>query len=941
VGLVVAAALVGLSAVVGYRLLTPRKAQALPPAVAAAPGAAAGFNVVLFTLDTLRADRLGCYGYRGVHTPAIDRLAAEGVRFADAVTAVPLTLPSHATILTGRYPPIHGVRDNGTYALAPEWETLAERLKAAGYETAAFVAASVVDRQYGLAQGFDTYDDQIPRRARAPGIEDPYPQRRGDVVVDAAIEWLNRYRQRDSGQPFFIWIHLFDPHTPYDPPEPFRSQYAASPYDGEVAFTDAQVGRFVDRLGVDGVLARTLIAAVGDHGEGLGEHNELNHGLLIYDSTMRVPFILHASSVLSGSRVVDDRVVATVDLMPTILDLLGLETGPTDGTSLLRPGCDPERAVYVGTMHPNLQYGWSPLYGLRRHNDKYIDAPTPEYYDLRVDAGETRNLAPREPAGAEELRTALAELRDTFPNRGDPGPPTVTPDAQALRDLAALGYVGNAPPQETPGPLPDPKDVIAAWQERTVAEGHVRAGRWGQAIPALETLLQKNPNDVELRLLYSRTLARAGKPAQAVASLQGALERTPDQVDLWIELAALQTRQGDRAGADASIERALQLAPESGAILLLRAQQELVAERYDQALALCEQARERDPGRAESAWVLAAQVWEKQGRPESARKAYERAWAIDPRSAAALLGLARFAEADGKLERAVELAGDIPRGAPQWPAACALLARDYVRLGQADLAVELMADLVQRHPTDPAAHLHLGNVLCELNRPDEAAACYRAAIQRNPNYAIAHYNLATVLKDQGLTQAAIAELRKALELDPNVPGGLLELAQTLAAAGQAAEALQTCQRLVEASPQEVDAWVLAARLLSEQGQCDQAIALLRRAHGLLPDEIVLGRHLAWRLAVSPTSEPPEKEEALALALQACAANQEKPERFDTLAAAYAALGRFEEAVPAAERALSLARKLGRQSAAEQISKRLELYRQGKPYHECLPGTPTP
>src|SRR5512139_1322212 len=273
-------------------------------------------NVLLITIDTLRADRLGCYGDRDAATPVLDALAARGVRFPDAVAHVPLTLPSHATILTGVTPLKHGVRDNAGFVLGSTLRTLAEQFRAGGYETAAFVSGFPVHHRFGLARGFETYDDRFPQGGDP--ARPPYVERRADQTIAAVTAWLAR-RSAEDRRPFFIWLHLFDPHAPYDPPEPYRSRFSARPYDGEVAFADAQIGVLLGRLQQVGQRGQTLVLATSDHGEGLGEHGEPTHGLFIYDSTIRVPLILAGPGVPSG------RVVASlargIDLAPTLLDL--------------------------------------------------------------------------------------------------------------------------------------------------------------------------------------------------------------------------------------------------------------------------------------------------------------------------------------------------------------------------------------------------------------------------------------------------------------------------------------------------------------------------------------------------------------------------------------------------------------------------------------------
>lgn len=623
IGLGVVAVLTTLG-IAGYRLTGGAGAGHGSAVIDLPPGAGSGLNIVLITLDTLRSDRVGCYGYAGVETPALDALAADGVRFADAVTVAPLTLPAHTSILTGSYPPVHGVRNNGTYRLLGEHETLAERLQAEGYATAAFIAAFVLDRRYGLDQGFDFYDDQITGSQRAHGTQPLNPQRPGNVVTDAAIRWLHEHRQTRPGAKFFVWLHLFDPHTPYSPPEPFRSQYAASPYDGEVAFTDQQVGRFVEWLRESQLLDRTLLVVAGDHGEMLGDHGESTHGLLIYGSAMKVPLILHCPGLIPAGRVVDDRVVSVVDIKPTILELLGLDAHGCDGVTLFRTAPEPDRAVYQESLAPQLNHGWSPLYGLRRHDDKYIEAPAPEYYDLRSDPGEQQNLWPRQLAASRELAAQLGQFRTDL-SAAEKVEAAVTPDSDALRKLAALGYVGGQGAADS-GPRPDPKVMIARFDRQLEqANALVSARRPQEAIPLLEALLATTPADASLWSLLSAAQVQASRLDEAIESRMRAIELQPQDANGWVLLASMQYDRGDAEASAASLAEAARIEPELGAIYLVRGTQAAREKRYDEAIALAREAARRDPTRyTAKSWALLGIIYTEMGRTEEAQAAFER-----------------------------------------------------------------------------------------------------------------------------------------------------------------------------------------------------------------------------------------------------------------------------------------------------------------------------
>ena len=742
----VAAAVVG-GGVVGYHLVRSCVGRSLRAAIELPHGAGAGFNIVLITLDTLRSDHVGCYGAMGVKTTALDALAAGGVRVTDAVTPVPMTLPAHASILTGEYPPRHGVRDNGTYRLAEDRETLAERLRAEGYATAAFISAFVLDRRYGLAQGFDVYDDQFTPPHGSSGGERLNPQRPGNVVTDAAIRWLEEHQRARPDQRFFAWIHLFDPHTPYSPPEPFKTQYASTPYDGEVAFTDQEVGRLVDTLGALDLLNRTILVAVGDHGEGLGDHGESTHSLLIYGSTMRVPLIFYGPGLLPPGRVVDDRVVSTVDIEPTLLDLLALDPRGGDGESLLRAPADPDRAVYLETLAPRLNHGWSALYGLRTHRHKYIAAPTPEYYDLRTDATEERNLWPERSGEVDALAKRLAELVESFPASESAEAATAALDQEAIEKLASLGYVRGGVVPDT-GSLADPKDMVFRLDRQLArATALIAVGRHREAIPLIRQLLAIAPGDASLWSLLSVAQVQASLLDEALASRTKSVELQPNDSRSWLILGELQYAKGDLNAWRVSLAQAERLEPESGDVFLARAKHARRSGRNDEAVAQCREARDRDPTRcAARSWVLEGEIYHETGNLAEAEQAYAGALEVDPLAPAALFGLARCAERLGQLERVVQLCGRISRGRSEWPLSRTTLANAHIQLGQGDEAVRVMTEWLQVSPGLPGVHNNLGSVFLQLGRLSEAAACYQKALELDPTFPEAQRNLSRLRK---------------------------------------------------------------------------------------------------------------------------------------------------------------------------------------------------
>lgn len=407
------------------------------------------FNVLLISVDTLRADHLGCYGHASIHTPNIDRLAEEGATFLQCISAAPITLPSHASMMTGTYPFVHGVRDNLTFRLHDKNTTLAEVLKRSGYATAAVVGAAVMNRESNISQGFDVYHDMHDAPPKRPAVASGdrtsghRAQRIGGEVADVAIDWL---RSNSAGK-FFLFVHFFDPHKPYDPPPPFADKYS-HPYLGEVAYADAQVGRIlatVRELGIDG---RTLVVLTGDHGEGLNDHGEATHANFLYDSTLRVPLIFRSPGrIPPGVRVATQ--VRTIDLAPTMLSFVALEPdaamhGANLLDSMVRPSIDLGLSALSETMSPRFNFGLSHLLSLRENGWKYIHAPRPELYDLANDPSESINVAEQHPRRANDLRSKLRTLLETTRAVVSGAEVQVSLSARNREALQSLGYVGGS-----------------------------------------------------------------------------------------------------------------------------------------------------------------------------------------------------------------------------------------------------------------------------------------------------------------------------------------------------------------------------------------------------------------------------------------------------------------------------------------------------------------
>ncbi len=435
-------------------------------------------NVLLVTLDTTRADRLGAMGDETARTPVLDSLAASGVLFEQAFASVPLTLPSHTTILSGIDPDLHGVHDNNRFIVPESLETLPERLTARGYDTAAFVAAAVLDSSFGLDRGFQLYDDDLTL-SRNP-LQLAVPSRRGGVVTDLALAWLERERNR----PYFLWVHYYDVHAPRRPPPPFDQ--LGDPYAGELAYVDAQVGRLLGRSADAAAERETLIVVVGDHGESLGEHGELTHGLLAYDSTLRVPLIVAGPGFPAGVRA--SSLARTVDVAPTILAAVG---EPALAASRGRPlqerlgGDDAEEVIgYFESHGPSFGLGWQPIEGVRTSRFKYTAEPKPvELYEIREDPHELRNRAEELPETVARMERLRSESAGAEPQAA----PSAELSPELTQQLAALGYVSQ-PQHFEAGERPDPRRVVSAFTLVEQSRALASVGRVSDAIMALEIL---------------------------------------------------------------------------------------------------------------------------------------------------------------------------------------------------------------------------------------------------------------------------------------------------------------------------------------------------------------------------------------------------------------------------------------------------------------------
>jgi len=511
-------------------------------------------SLILISIDTTRADHLGCYGYAEGTSPHVDRWAREGVVFEQALSPVPITLPAHATLLTGYLPHRHGVRDNGVYRLPGDVPTLAGRLSAAGYNTAAVVASAVLDRQYGLARGFTRYDDP-----QTSGSGLVIAERPAAAVTDAALA-----AARTLQDPFFLFVHYFDPHAAYAPPGPFAQRFRERPYDGEIAYVDSEIERLRLELGRAGRLGGAVVVVTSDHGEGLGEHGEATHGVFLYNATLHVPLVVIAPGRWPAGRRVAGP-VSLADVAPTLAELAGLAPDPVaDGQSLTPLVAGTEEGARVFPLESEFgynAYGWAPLVGLFDGRFKWIRAPQAELYDLATDPGERHNILARESDRARSLARRWREVvqgdrRELAQAPGAKG------DSAQLARLRALGYVAeSAAPAKREGPLPDPKRAVASLALINDARSLIARGRFDEAASRLERALRDSPRNLSALVLLGSAHLMAGHPRRALGPLQKATEVGPANAEAAFNLGLAWAGVGDASRAEEAWRRTLALAP--------------------------------------------------------------------------------------------------------------------------------------------------------------------------------------------------------------------------------------------------------------------------------------------------------------------------------------------------------------------------------------------
>ncbi len=727
--LILGAAGIVLCAVAAYFLLVPRGADL------AGLRKGRDFNVILISLDTVRADRLACYGCRDIQTPTIDLFASHGVKFEACYSQTPLTLPAHTTLMTGTLPLFHGVRDNGGFIVPQKIKTLAELYKDKGYETAAFVGAFVLDSQWGLDQGFDLYYDRFDF-AKFKRVSLGSVRRPANEVIDAALPWLQKKRDK----PFFAWIHLYDPHSPYEPPPPFDKTYADHPYLGEIAFADSELRRVWDFLEKNDLVKTTFLIFAGDHGESLGEHGESTHGFFIYQGAIRVPLIFVTPfPELQG--VVSSEVAGLVDVLPTVCALTGLPVPKeVQGRSLApaffhrRPGGSP--LAYSETFYPRFHYGWSELQSVQDGRYKLILAPVPELYDIKADPEEENNLVYLQKDAYQSLDAQARALIDRA-GRNAYEMDYSKVDAETREKLSALGYVGSfTDPARLKGKkLANPKEKIGVFNELTRAREMGMAGKPEEAVRIIQGILATDPEITDAYFAIGDIYLQEKKFPEALSYFRQVLDRKPDETFAAIDMTTAYEQMGKYDEAEKFALDYLKKGFEEPQLYFKLGNLCFLQNKYEQAIPWLEKAVSVDRNAADAHNVLASisiarndlaradkdlraalesnprlsnihyrigWIAEKEGRLAEAESEYTKELEITPKHFKALYNLARIYDTTGRLDKEEDALKRGREADPDSPLTYLYLGRLYLKRGERfGEAVDLVLKGIDLKPDPP------------------------------------------------------------------------------------------------------------------------------------------------------------------------------------------------------------------------------------------------
>ncbi len=763
---------------------------------------AEGMNLLIISLDTTRADRIGAYGYSGARTPHVDDLANHGIRFSDCYSPVPLTLPAHSSLFTGRYPLGHRVRDNGTFLLSDGEITLAEVMKSEGYDTFAVVASFVLMAKFGLNQGFSVYDDSLDAKEL---LRNFYSEISADVVYAKFEEW---FRKRENKK-FFAWVHFYDPHLPYDPPEEYRTgkNRLEDLYDGELAFADFYVGKIIGELEARNRLDDTLIVIVGDHGEAFGEHQEYGHSVFCYEENLRVPLIFANPRLFPEGFVVEER-VSLIDIMPSLCEIYGLQTPPPvqgisftgklDGTK--ERG---ERSFYIESMYGKETLGWAPLAGIIDGPYKYISLPEPELYNLEEDKSEKNNLFQAKKGVARVLDEKLKELMLEYATSQGSVRRKLT--AEDRKRLESLGYISSSSPGSSR--VMDPKKGIVLLNKFNTANNLIEKGLLDSADAELQNIVAQNP-DVDF-LPYYELLA---KVYELRSDHQAVL-------DTWKE--------------------AVRVFPANDRFKITLAFKLLQMGQLKEAETLGLEITRIDD-RSSRGYILLGRIEESRGDDRKALMYFEKALHWEPNNVQLKLSLAHSSIKNGQQERALKicqtlLADQNITGDPANAAVLSRIGLIYTEGNRIEQARKVLLDSIALDDSDAEAWNNLGVVYYRNKEYPKAVEAYERAVRLNPEFAQAYNNLGTLhlrtfleRKDPGSIPKAIDAFNRAIENDSRLASAYNGRASASKFSNRASDAIRDWKKTLEIQPDFIDVYFNLGITYLETGDKSEALKILNR-----------------------------------------------------------------------------------------------------------------
>lgn len=761
---------------------------------------AAGMNLLVITLDTMRADRIGAYGYEKARTPNLDDLARKGVMFENCYAPVPLTLPAHCSLFTGRYPLGHRVRDNGTFFLSDAEVTLAEMMKNKGYDTYAVIASFVLMAKFGLDQGFSVYDDSLDANELLYNF---YSEITADTVYAKFRQWFRDKEEKN----FFAWVHLYDPHAPYDPPPEYRndSNSLSDLYDGEVAFTDVYVGKIIQDLKNENLLEDTLIVIVGDHGEALGEHQEYGHSVFCYEENLKVPLIFYNPRLFPEGSLVEDR-VCLIDIMPSLFEMFGMDSlvsfqGQSFTRMLAGEKGKKNRSYYIESMYGRETLGWAPLAGIIDGPYKYISLPEPELYDLEKDDGETNNLFPVKKGIARDLDEKLKKIMLEYSSSRGGARRKLTPEDR--RRLESLGYISSSSPAASREI--DPKKGILLLNRFNAANNLIEKGRLDLAEEELKNITAQNP---EIKFLpYYELMVKIYEmrdDSQAVLDTwKEAVEVFPANDRFRYSLAFKLLQMGQTGEAEAL---------------------GLEITRIDE--------------RSARGFILLGRVEEKRGDHPKALKYFEKAFRLEPNNVQLKLSLAQSLIKNGQQDRAMNLCQALldDQTITLNPSNAGILSKiglifmEEDRLGQAG---KVLLDSIAMDDSNAETWNNLGVVYYRTKDYPKALEAYERAVRLDPEFASAFNNLGTLYlrmslerKDPKMLPKAIDAFDRAIGNDSRLASAYNGRASAFKFSNRASEAVRDWKRAMELQPDFVDVYFNLGITYLETGQKAEASAIL-------------------------------------------------------------------------------------------------------------------